>query len=365
MYSDFIDEICDKYGYDADLRRAIEISFSLMMDEYDDLEGIKKIFSNVRIFNGSDITQESIDHISFLMMNGANEHVLIDDDESAYGNDNIPGAFYSYEPVFDDQMNVTGEKRWIVTKNTKGTKLGEGFSELFGTSINIPYFLHELNHAYAMQKAIYKCEDGKIYSKHGMFETVDEVKFENGKYVVKRIQQKNVINEEMVNEMLTQRMLCKFLKIDDYSEVQKKLFDFGYSGTSYSVLLITLSKFLERALGKDDLMRLRTDNDYSVIEKFNSLVLQSSIYKKYCDGVVPYDYFSGLVFEMFTLTCNRLKTDNYIEKMEMMFCDAMAVISSYDEVKNQYGDLEKYEQSRISLLREQAQIGQQISSVKK
>ena len=44
MYKEFIDEICEKYNYDDDLKKAIELAFSLMMEEYNDLEGIKKFF---------------------------------------------------------------------------------------------------------------------------------------------------------------------------------------------------------------------------------------------------------------------------------------------------------------------------------
>lgn len=47
-------------------------------------------------------------------------------------------------------MDVVGEKRWIVVNDLSGKVNEEGYKKLFDTSINMPYFLHELNHAYAM-----------------------------------------------------------------------------------------------------------------------------------------------------------------------------------------------------------------------
>lgn len=359
MYKDIIDEICDEYDYDNNLRRAIEIVFPLMVDYYNDLKGVKDVFKSVKIFSIQDISVDSIDCISSLMMNGVNDHIVLDDSESPYGNDNLPGAFYSYEPVFDKDMNVISEKKWIVTRDTNGSRVGNRFNELFGTTINIPFFLHELNHAYGMQNPVYKKNNGKIYSKHGMFETVDEIDSFSDKIVVRRIEQKNILIEEMINESITQKMICKYLSINNYFDFLNNLNSIGYVGTSYSSALIRISNFFDRALGSSNVMKFRKDNDYSIIDRFNMMVVKSSIYKKYCDGVIPYDYLSSKVFELFSILRDHSGTENNFDKVSVLFCDAMSVIASYDEINNGYGDLDKYEKSRMSVL------GATIDSVRK
>lgn len=44
MYDCIINEICLKYGYDEELRKAISVVFPLMVEEYNDLEGVKNCF---------------------------------------------------------------------------------------------------------------------------------------------------------------------------------------------------------------------------------------------------------------------------------------------------------------------------------
>lgn len=144
-------------------------AFSIMMEEYNDLEGIKRVFSTVWIFSVFDMSKEILDDIENIMMYGVNENIIFEE-ENAYGNSNA-GAFYRYLPLFGINMNLIGEIKYLVARDMSKLINGNGYNDLFGTTINIPYLLHELNHAYAMMNSLYKIDGDRIYSKHGMFET--------------------------------------------------------------------------------------------------------------------------------------------------------------------------------------------------
>ena len=87
------------------------------------------------------------------MTHSCNPHVK-EEESNPYQNDEI-GSFYSYQAVFDEEMNVVDEIRWIVVKEITGPEKEKAI-ELFGTSICMYYFLHELDHVFSTRHAIYQ-----------------------------------------------------------------------------------------------------------------------------------------------------------------------------------------------------------------
>lgn len=347
MYNEFIDEICKNYNYDDNLRKAIELAFSLMMEEYNDLEGIKKVFSSVRIFSVFDISKKTLDDIEDIMTDGVNENIVFEE-EDAYGNSNA-GAFYRYLPLFDINMNLIGEIKYLVARDMGKLINGNGYKDLFGTTINIPYFLHELNHAYAMMNPLYKIDGDRIYSKHGMFETEQRIEKINDKIKISDDKQLYIYLEEIINEWITQKMLCSFFKVNDLDNVYYKLRNINHVPGTYTRSMLDLANYFEIAIGKENLMGYRKDNDYNVIKKFNLVACESELCSHFFNGIEPYDYFNESVSKMNELRGHLLeyighddKMKNYYSNMLKLFYDALAPIYSYNFVNNNKGSIEDY-----------------------
>ena len=349
MYIDDINEICLKFKYDDNIKKAISIVFPLMVFEYKDFAGVKNVFLNTRIFDVDRLDQSVCDDIKFSMLDGVNENIFIDDGKS-YGENSSVGAFYSYEPVFDDNMNVVSEKTWIVVSKS------DRYEGLFNTSINIPNFLHELNHAYVMQSPIYRKDGNSIYSKHGMCETVDEISLDNK---VKRIDEKNIMSEEIINEFITRKMLCNYFDVSDYSSVNEKLQSINHVNSVYNNLLMDVANYLSVAVGHDNLMRYRKDNVYSIVDNFNDIASRCELANMYfVDGA--FGYLNDKLFEMFILSCDRIhylgKKDEYKREMLTLFYDVMAPVCAYNIICNNKGSVSEYLSGRACDLGEDIKV---------
>ena len=106
-YITFIDEIVEKYGYEDNVRRAIEIAIPLMIKKYGEerLEEVLNVFKDVRIFVFNERTEEVYETIQKEMEHGINVH-LKDETKADYGNDFVPGSGYTYQAIYDEDMNV-------------------------------------------------------------------------------------------------------------------------------------------------------------------------------------------------------------------------------------------------------------------
>lgn len=353
-FDNLIDEIASKYGYNEELKKAIKITIPLMVDEYgeDSFEDIIKLFKNTRIFSTTDMSLSNRERIEKLMLKNYNSHLTKSDEKDPYQTNNDPGSYYSYETIYDKDMNIIGEARWIVIKDMKGSINEKGYKDLFGTTINMPYFIHEMNHAFAMQNAIYKKKDNTISTKHGMFE--QEYTFSRNGDKVELLEESNshIILEESINEKITQNMLVKLLNAKDYKDVETKLRSFNHITSSYSAILISLAEKLETLLGKDKLLRLRKNNDQTIISEFNTLSQESDIAKKYIHDEVPYEYFSKKCFELFRLKCEgyKMSIDDYSRKSKELMAEAFIPLCAYQDQMLGTMDLEKFDSIRENIL---------------
>lgn len=354
MYQKFLDDLRKKYNYDDNLINAIKISIVAMVDTYgeENINKILNLFYNTRIFSTGDMSKESRDKIRKTVLGESNSDI-VEDLDNVYGTNIDPGAFYSYEAIYDENMDVVGEKRRIVVNDLSGKVNEEGYKKLFNTSINMPYFLHELNHAYAMQTPIYEKNNNEITSKHGMFKNTIkyDISTDNKKHV-KDIDNQGIITEEMINEMYTQRQLIKILNKSKYEEVENELNNINHVSTSYNSLLIMFANELENLIGKERLSDYREKNDFSVIKEFNDIVKNSEIAKKYIGTTDAFEYFSSKCYELFDLSLHKYQMDIDKYKLESykIMVDVFAPICAYKEVKYGTSNLEKYENSREEYL---------------
>ena len=357
MLDEFLKELKEKYNYSDELMNAIRISIPVMVDTYgeDSIEEILNLFNNVRIFATDDMSSENREKIRQEMIQGRNKNIE-GEYSDPYCSSTIPGSYYSFEAIFDDNMDVIDEVKWLVVD--ENTYQAEGYKKIFGTTINIPYFLHELNHAFAMQKPVYKKENNILYTKHGMFE--DTYKIEGNKIIP--LNNTDVILEEMITELYTQRQLVKLLEKENYKEVDAILSEIHHIKTSYIPTIITVAAILEASLGKEMLTDYRKNNNLSVKEYFNSIANKSSIKDKYFKDIDAWDFISKKSFEIFQLTGDRLKyiktetgpdgnlkvniDPKYKELQVNLYEDALAPLYAFREFKKGDVNLEVYEKER-------------------
>ena len=354
---EFIKQISQKFGYDKELQSVIKTTISLMIDEYgqENLESILNLFSEVRIFLTEDMSHENLKSIKDKIV--PKDERIIETSNDIYGTDQSPGSVYNYETIFDDQMSPIGEYRWIVVEDLKGNYKEEKYQETFGTSINFPYFLHEINHAYNMQNPKYQKRENKISTKHGMFEEKFILEQKQNKVAITPLESRNIIVEEAINENQTQRMLCRYLNIQDYSNLRQKLNSIGHVPTQYDGTLIFLADTFEKLIGKERLLSYRKDNNKSIIEEFDKKLESSKIANKYGYATNGYEIFGRLCGELFNLKskCYTYSLEEYRKIMAEITAKAMGPLYAYDEVTLKRLTLEEYENRVNAMVNQQEQ----------
>lgn len=349
-----IEEVSNKYGYNEQLQIAINLTIDLMLKEYgeDKIDDIYNLFRNIRIFSTSDMSKDNRDKIEKEMIGNYNSNIIDKKDDDPYQNDSDPGSYYSYQAIYDENMNVTGEARWIVVKDMKGSIQEEGYKNIFGTTINIPYFIHEIGHAFVMQNATYVKEENKIYSKHGMYEEVITFDKKDNKFEIDADGLNSIILEESINEFSTQNMLKELLKVDDYTIVRQQLDSIGHVSTAYNSVLLSLTEKLEKILGKEQLLNYRRNNDKKVIDEFNLIASQSEIVQKYCPGDLPFSMFDKKCYALYLLENKKytMTSEQYGERNKQLMMDAFVPLCAYQDKKYGTMPFATYEEVRNEVL---------------
>ena len=359
MYEEFLNHIKEKYNYSDSIIHAIRICIPALVDEYgkDSEDKVLKLFEDVRIITTNDMSTKHQKEIENEFMKDYNHHVVMIEN-NPYEDTIDPEAYYSFRPIFDDSLNVVNEMRWIVVDENKNNN-GVGYQKLFGTPINIPNFLHELNHAYAMQNAVYVKTGNRIYNKHGMYinEMVFEYDEETKQYVQTEDINYDILLEEAINEMYTERQLATLLHKESYDEVRKELNTINHVTNAYEGMLIIIAESFEKTLNSESLKEYRINNEMSVRDIFNSVCSESKITEKYIKENA-WDYLGKKCFEMFKLAEIKYKIgiDEYSKRQLKLALDAFAPIYAHDEIKHGTASLEKYEGKIRQLLGDDAVV---------
>lgn len=96
---EYVAGVCQKYGYNEDLKVAIRLALPLMLERYKDrAEEVYKLFENVRIFATNDMSKKHLDKIEMEMTGGDNRHVEKDITDP-YESGRDPGAVYCFDPA--------------------------------------------------------------------------------------------------------------------------------------------------------------------------------------------------------------------------------------------------------------------------
>lgn len=352
-YNSFVQEIGDKYNYDIELRIAIRLSLPLMVEKYgnDKIQDICNLFRNTRIFSSRKMDIETQEKIESEMTQDINKHVNFIE-ENPYQNNDDPGSYYSFVPIIDENDNVIGEKKWIVVKDMKDEVNGSKYKELFGTSINMPYFIHEINHAFAMQDPIYVKKGNIISSKHGMYRKQMEINSNDEYSVVTTIDSKNLLIEEGINEKYTQDMLTKLMNKENYEEVVQELDAIHHVNSTYSSTLINLSDKLIDLLGDDKIYQYRNKNNMQILKEFNEKASKSAIAQTYCNGDKPFDYFDKKCFAIFCLASNgyKLPIETFATKVKELTVEGFTPLCAYQDIEKGTMPKDKFDKIKESIL---------------
>lgn len=353
MIQELLNDIKDKFHYDDNILKAIEITINLMIKKYgtEATNDIFELFSNIPIITSVGLNQNILNEKMKEHFADDNPHIIEDEEENIYGTNSV-GSVYCYNPLFNDDMEVVGESRFIIVEDKKDTIHENGYLNTFGTTINIPYFIHEVNHAYGMQKKKYVKKGNQIYAKHGLFTSVIDFYKDGDKYHIRSTGGKDIVFEEIVNQMITQDMLCEFFNVSSYDEVKPILDGINYVPMEYDSLLVFIGRELKTAIGLDAIMNLRRENDESVIDELNSIAESSDIAVEYLGESKPFDYFVLKNYELFQLIINRYKykIEKYAELSAELMLDSLAPVYAFADKKNNTITLKSYKEKREKLL---------------
>lgn len=344
-----LDEVAKKYGYDKDLQYALFICVQALTSYYgkDALPGILNMLENVPIHAQKTLTKEVTSTIEKMELGDLNKHIEYLEAPSPYGHDTTPGSTYNYEIIFDNDMNPTFEKRWIIVETRRDAWNGEAFYNTFGTYINLPYLLHELNHAYAMSNPYIVRNGDKIVCKHGMYISEYTIGSRDGKYTLTRTDYNDLLLEEAINEYLTNEMLCEYFKVtpDDLCQMLRSI---HYTGSSYNPIILGAAQRFIYLMGKDKIISYRINNDDTVIDEFNDMAQSSEIGKKYYTYELPFDNFTKNAMAVYLCGIDKYHhtLEEYKEMQAKNACELFGPLYAYQEELDGTMNLKSYDEYR-------------------
>lgn len=312
----YIDGICKKFQYNFEMNKLLRKLFPIIIDYYgnDYYKKIIRAFFNTPIIVTKRLSKNNLEIIRN-HFEQKTKPVIIEGEEFYQGNAE-PGSILGFEPIFDKECNVTDERKWIVAKDMKDTIYEELFVKYFGTTINVPFLIHEMCHVIGSLNTVYQKKDDKFYSKTGMVEELYSIDKKDDKYVLKEVFSKYFVLEEAVNELNTREILAKFLK-KPYDLIEFILKKIGNDNSTYTTSLITVAEELRSAIGKENLNRYRIDNDMNVKNKYNEEASKSIIMNEENCDKEPFDIMDFYATKLYEINCKRNDYDNIsFEKLQ-------------------------------------------------
>ena len=312
MYKELLKDVFITYGYNDNEQTALALALEAMASVYgeEEIPSIIQMLMSLPIHFSTKMSEEYFSEVKAEEVGDKNSHIVYKNHINPYGVDSETGSLYHYESVFDKGMQYRGSVIYLIIKDMSDDYRKDKYLQLFGTTINVPYLIHELNHAYAMQNPLVKVEGNKIYEKYGMFITKSSFSKNGDVYEVEEESVEDIILEEAINELLTDRMLINILHLESDSELNQVLRSINHITSSYGPIIKYAINRVESLFGSK-LMAYRKDNDFTLYNEFNEMASSGEIYKKYMDGKIPFEVFSHYLKESFMLTAK-----NYTYSLE-------------------------------------------------
>lgn len=287
-FEDIVNEVTEKFNYNDEMKMVLgKIVRAIVGDKpYEDRNRLYSVLRTTPIVvldQDKEITQEELS----LRMNGnVNPHIKDkeDFDKGEYGKRDIRGGggFVS-EPVFDENLNIIGVKKYIYVDGFDKTKQlsheNQKFLDVFQTGINVPHLIHELGHAYASEENPYSIEDNIVSQRMGVCTNKYKVTpLGNGQYESEQIAMEGVFLEEGLNSNFEEDTLAKYLGLS--LEDTMKLYGDVFPASFYQPRISNMTRMLGNLAIKEDIDKWRMTGDKQALEKANKPFYKANFYEK-------------------------------------------------------------------------------------
>lgn len=265
---EYIDNIAEKFGYDEELSNQLKRIVPVMIqDKPEDIQNLLyDTLNRVKIFvMEKDPTAEDVERCKQEIMGKDNKDVtFVEEDRGEYDNRGVAAGAYVNEPVFDEDMNITGRNSFIYT-----TKLSEydKLKDVYGTRINISHLIHELGHAWASEKGEFvQDKDGNYITTCGAY--TNSVKIDKEKREVETDSYSGLMLEESLNTIEEENTLCNVLGIESIKELRGK----GYVPSNYQGLMTDIMRSYVEKFGKERFNNFRFLKDKEGLKEIETAI---------------------------------------------------------------------------------------------
>lgn len=282
-YSEIIDEISQKFGYDEDLTKTLKRVTSAMIDGKSDYEKqtFYKMLGHTPIVVLPYDTKVTEEELNEKYLGNINPHIKDEEvDEGAYG-EAIPDGAFVTEAILDENLNLKGNKQYLFIKRLANfTTRGKEICDMFGTDINVQHLIHELGHAQNAEIDQYKMDGNTLSLRVGTSVRKSVLtKVDEGKYLRKEISRKGLMLEEAINTNEEQEAMCRYLGVDK-EEVSQLYKNFMLVPSNYQGLMSDMTEHLRNKVNPEALRMWRLTGDNKYIEKISKAMEQTDLYKE-------------------------------------------------------------------------------------
>lgn len=191
--------------------------------------------------------------------------------ESEYNNVELAAGAYISEPVFDENMNITGRNRMLYIKELYKTSR---LREVYGTGIDLDHLVHELDHMAVAQKDEYiQNSDGSFVQNVGAGRIIHSVDRENR--IVTAEKTKGLYIEESLTTINQEREILKLTGARNISELKSK----GYVPSSYQGFQTDIMKAYVEKFGVEEFEKQRYSKDRSVLNDIEAALRETEAWE--------------------------------------------------------------------------------------
>lgn len=290
---DVVNEVVSLYGYNDDMKTVLQGITRAVVDgrSYEDRQIFYDVLRTTPIVVLDQNTQVTSDELHEKMFGEINQHIKEKDtfDKGEYGKQSLRGGGgFSTTPIFDEDLNITGVKKFIYVDSFDTSKklydMNKEFYERFQTGISVPHLIHELGHAYAAARNPYsveKKETGETIVTQRMGAcSIKQVltPMGDGTYESEQISMDGLFIEEGLNSNFEEDTLAKYLGVS--LEEAKKLYNVALPASHYQPRISNMIRLLSESGFKDDLDKWRMTGDSKSLDRINEILSKANYYEK-------------------------------------------------------------------------------------
>lgn len=276
---EYIDKISEKFGYDEELSNQLKRIVPVMIqDKSEDIQNLLyDTLDRVKIFVMEKApTAEDVEKCKQEIMGKDNKDVtFIEKDRGDYDKRGVATGAYTNEPVFDEDMNITGRNSFIYT--TKLSKY-DRLKDVYGTRINISHLIHELGHAWASEKDEFVQDGNEYITTVGAYK--GRTNIDKEKREVRAYSYNGLMLEESLNTIDEENILCNVLGIESIKELSGK----GYVPSNYQGLMTDIMRSYVEKFGKERFNNFRFLKDKESLKELENAIKDTEAWQTLQQG---------------------------------------------------------------------------------